>query len=68
MRFKVGDIVKISKQSRFYGRSKRDPKDIEGEVIRNDIYGPYSIRVKWYNKETFIYREKDLRLVRRNNE
>ena len=67
MRFQVGDIVKISKHSKYYGDCDRnDPKDEEGKVIStNDDDEPnHPIRTSWISGAN-LYRENDLRLVRR---
>lgn len=62
MRHKIGDIVKISKSSRYYAAYFADPKDIEGKVIHINYNW---IKVFWDNKKVLEYRENDLRLVRR---
>lgn len=64
MRFRIGDIVKISKDSSFYGISeKTNPRDVEGRIIELQI-GNW-IRVAWNNGYKNSYFEIDLRLVRK---
>jgi len=72
MRFKVNDIVKISKKSKWYGKScsLTNPKDMEGKILttqRESDFG-YFINVKWKNGHICFFTESDLGLVRRPNE
>lgn len=64
MRHQVGDIIRIGKDSMYYRLNTKDnPKYINGSIYEIGLGD--SIRVKWDNGETNIYRECDLRLVRR---
>ena len=67
MRFRVGDIVKISKKSDYYISSICNPKNIEGKVIdtADEMLEDHLIKVGWPDEESNVYRENDLRLVRR---
>ena len=67
MRFLDGDVVKIAKNSRFYGSGESNPKDTEGtvRVIQSSIW-QYS--VNWGEGRNAGYNDNDLRLVRRSNE
>ena len=73
MRFKVGDIVKISKKSGFYGENRVNPKNTAGEFIEiNIIENTYPIKVIFDNTDYSncfykytIFNECDLKLVRR---
>lgn len=60
MRFQIGDIVRISKVSGWYGTSEDNPKDIEGVIEELPC-----IKVIWDNSTYNFYEEHDLRLVRR---
>ena len=64
MRFQDGDIVKIAKNSRFYGFSKNNPKDTEG-TIRVNQNGRWQYKVNWGEGRSAWYGDNDLRLVRR---
>ena len=64
MRFQDGDIVKIAKTSRFYGRSRNNPKDIEGRLEVNS-HMIFEYKVNWGEGKRAWYNDKDLRLVRR---
>lgn len=65
MRFQVGDIVRISKDSEFYGTCEADhPKDINGEIVRIDQWDECT-RVNWLTGGWEYYQEDELRLVRR---
>lgn len=60
--FKIGDIVRLRKDSKFWGQSG----DAEGEVVNIDIphtHGLY-IYVEWKNGEMYYYGEQDLDLVK----
>lgn len=64
MRFKVDDIVRISKDSQYYGRDPEyNPKDINGKIV--NISSGIKIRVDWDTGGDNGYNEDDLRLVRR---
>jgi ribosomal protein L21E len=55
--FKVGDKVKIRKDSQYYGKTSANPKGMVGEVIELDRGG---LRVEWENKQKNSYENKDL--------
>ena len=67
MRFREGDIVKISKKCEYYGDHASNPADIKGTITltRPDFFGRHVIKVTWDNFTDNYYDEKDLRLVRR---
>ena len=58
--FKIGDKVKIRKDSKFYGKTSANPKDMVGEVIELDRGG---LRVEWENKQKNSYENEDLELL-----
>jgi len=63
---KVGDIVKIRKDSEYYHyNSTNNPRDIKGVIyyIGNSVEDPNPIKVEWENTRLNVYREKDLELV-----
>ena len=68
MRFRVDDIVKISKDSEYYvNYDECNPMDTEGRIgttTHNDSED-HPIWVRWDNNEGNEYREQDLKLVRR---
>ena len=59
-KFKVGDKVRIAKTSSYYGESHRNPKDMDGKVIKNDVSSDHMYRVEWANCVENTYREIDL--------
>lgn len=59
-KLKVGDKVRISKESRYYGDPCSNPTDVTGTIERIDAYGSHRYRVKWDNGETNSYRVEDL--------
>lgn len=60
--FKVGDIVKIRKNSRYYGTDQRtNPADVEGEVT--GIRADKSYVVTWPSFFTNCYEAYDLELA-----
>ncbi len=60
MKFKIGDKVRINKDSFYYNfGTKNNPKDIKG-IISKFIGLPIPIRVKWNNDEENSYNEIDL--------
>ena len=68
MRHKVGDIVKISKKSKYYGFTENcNPKNMEGRIMSIDLEKEWEISVKWDNNYSGNFNENDLRLVRRPN-
>jgi signal peptidase I len=63
-KFKVGDLVMISKSSSWYGISYNNPQDIKGKVTRirwEDDSLPYY--VEWSNRGENGYNASDLILV-----
>lgn len=62
--FKVGDKVKIRKDSKYYGESSSNLTDVLGEV--NSIYPHFAlpIRVEWSTGYLSYYRSCDLELVK----
>lgn len=63
MRHKVGDIVKLHKG--YNSAVNYSPKNTEGRIVSVGLYLGYPVKVHWDNKTSNIYRENDLRLVRR---
>jgi hypothetical protein len=64
MKFKVGDKVKIVKESQYYrDNDKGNPKDTNGEVFEIVISDSMPIKVRWSNNRTNCYYESDLELV-----
>ena len=64
--FKVGDIVKIRKDSKYYGgHGYSNPADVSGKVIELLDRHPFgfSIHVKWMSLGNNTYRPEDLELV-----
>ena len=66
MRFKKGDIVKISKKSKYYSDDAANPRDMEGKIREFKSAG-LPIGIDWDNGRGNYYNEKDLRLVRRED-
>lgn len=61
--FKVGDKVKIRKDSAYYGASDtHNPADAVGEVVRIDSIGSHNYKVQWPDGRN-DYRAKDLELA-----
>jgi hypothetical protein len=62
--FKVGDKVKIKKDSIFYGDGTKNPKDVIGEIteIETEPNG-LPIRVTWIGGAKNAYEEQDLELL-----
>jgi len=62
MRFREGDIVRIAKGTRHYGRDeKTNPADQDGKIVQIDSF--HGIRVRWIHSEfTNSYEERDLKL------
>ena len=66
MRYNIGDKVRISKKSIYYGLDRGNPKDIDGEIVEIDeTSNMHPIRVMWENTHYRHYRERDLKLRRR---
>jgi hypothetical protein len=62
--FKVGDKVKIKKDSIFYGDGTKNPKDKIGEITEIDLEpNGLPIRVTWSGGSKNAYEEQDLELV-----
>lgn len=64
MNFKVGDIVFITKDSRFYLDGKTNPFNKSGQIIKINTGGALPIDVKWADNpmEKNNYGEEDLEL------
>lgn len=64
-KFKVGDRVRISKSSAYYGENKSNPSDCIGTVTKYDAdaYGHFASYVDWDNGGDNAYRDEDLELV-----
>jgi hypothetical protein len=59
--FNVGDRVRISKDSKYYGKSDRNPADVIGTIEQvGEITGPFVYRVLWDTAVYNSYREGDL--------
>lgn len=67
-KYEIGDIVRISKKSDYYGRHSNNPKYVNGEVVENDRKSSYAYYVKWNNGRQNSYREEDLKLYRRKDD
>ena len=65
MRFKKGDIVRLSKKSE---RTRPQNNKIKGMVLTIFPHGIMPILVGWESLDRAVYTEKDLRLVRREDE
>ena len=67
MRFQDGDVVKIAKSSKYYGRGRHNPKDTEGKlwVGVGETGGGFDYKVTWGEGRKAWYNDNDLRLVRR---
>jgi hypothetical protein len=62
-RFSLGDRVKISRSSQYYGINASNPKNEEGEIIDIAKGSTHPIKVKWANGKSNTYPTKDLVLV-----
>lgn len=62
-RFSLGDTVKISRSSQYYGINASNPKNEEGEIIDIAKGSTHPIKVKWANGKSNTYPTKDLVLV-----
>lgn len=60
MEFKVGDWVKIKKDSRFYSTGPENPKDVIGRIDKFYEAGTLIIGVMWENKNHNAYEAIDL--------
>ena len=63
MKYREGDIVRISKKCDYYGRNSFNPRDIDGEVVEIDWRD--TIKVEWENGNNSWYREEHLKLRKR---
>ena len=63
MKYREGDIVRISKKSWCYGFDERRPKDTDGKIV--NIIDSRSMRVDWDNGEWYYFSEDHLKLRRR---
>jgi hypothetical protein len=66
--FKVGDRVRIRKESRYYGINRANPKDTVGVITQDRRWDPSTeymmhFRVKWENDTSNAYNVEDLELV-----
>lgn len=59
MSFKIGDEVKIAKDSKWYNANKYNPRGV-GEVIQVTEEFEYAYEVKWSEGLCNVYREEDL--------
>lgn len=60
-KFKVGDRVRISRDSKYYDSGiTSNPTDHDGTVTR---YDAYAVEVEWDNGTTNDYKDNDLELV-----
>ncbi len=64
MRFMQDDIVKIGKDSDYYG-TYCNPKDVKGIIVGINTSPTLPIKVYWDNEEFNFYDEIDLKLVKR---
>jgi hypothetical protein len=59
--FKVGDRVRISKDSEYYGKNDRNPADVDGTVKTvGEARLPFVYYVSWDTGDSNSYREGDL--------
>ena len=60
--FKIGDTVRIRKDSEYYENDEQsNPRDISGVIVQYYGLGIHlPIRVKWANDKINSYREEDL--------
>ena len=58
-KFKIGDKVRIRKDSQFYTMYEYNPRDVTG-TIKKFIDETYSIRVAWDNGRSNAYGIEDL--------
>jgi len=70
MRFQIGDIVRIARDSwdeinNNESEPERYPKDTEGTIIRIRLDAIFPVRVDFHLAEPFELDEDELRLVRR---
>jgi hypothetical protein len=61
--FKIGDVVRIDKNSDWYDQGSANPINIDG-VITNFMDEDLGILVKWANDETNSYNKRDLVLAK----
>ena len=64
MRFEIGDVVRLSKDSRWYGYDENDPVDVDGIVVAL-IGTRFPIKVRWRHDGSCVYNETDLKLVKK---
>lgn len=64
MRFEIGDVVRISRDSEYYGQSNWHPAGING-VIRSIENDSHPIGIVWDNYRGGYYSEEMLKLVRK---
>jgi hypothetical protein len=58
--FAVGDIVRISSDSEYYGTGLDNPRDVDGTVIDTFVNGSFPIVVEWETGQVNSYRQSDL--------
>ena len=62
--FKIGDRVRIRKDSEWYGRNERNPSDTLGTILdSNNPNTDYRYNVFWDNDNSGAFRDIDLELV-----
>lgn len=62
MRFNMGDIIRIGKDSKFYVTGQPDnPRDMNGKIL-SIKHNDESIKVRWDNGTVNWYNQCDLKL------
>ena len=68
MKYRIGDTVRISKKSHYYGFSLHDPKDTDGIIVALVSFVPNQpIVVEWIDGTHNTYTESSLKLRKRGN-
>lgn len=62
-KFKIGDRVKIKKDSKWYTNSRNNPKNIEGTINNITNHNDLNIYVYWDNGGNNAYYVEDLELI-----
>ena len=61
MKYRIGDKVRIRKDSEYYGEHEYyNPANLVGEIIDIRLKGQYPYKVQWYIYADNNYRESDL--------